>query len=92
MVRVEKGKPGRIIKLILRKREITQTEFADMLGYAGQGALTNKLKGGMPVGDFALMLGMLGYDVMIQDRESGKLVKFEDAEKYFQEQFSEVNT
>ena len=65
-------KSGEVIRTILKEKNITQTEFAKIMGYASQGAVGNKLKQDSTTAVFAEMLDKLGYEVVVQPKTQGK--------------------
>lgn len=65
-------KTGEILKAVLKERGITQTQLAEMMGYASQSAVGNKIKLGCTTNLFVEFMDKLGYEVVVQPKTQGK--------------------
>ena len=65
-------KTGEILKAVLKERGVTQTKLAEMMGYASQSAIGNKVKDGCNTNLFVEFMDKLGYEVVVQPKTQGK--------------------
>lgn len=64
-----------IVKQTLKEKGISQTQLASMLGYTAAAGVTNRLCASskdMSCALFAKMLDVIGYEVVVQPKTSGK--------------------
>lgn len=60
------------IKAAMSNRKVTQTLFAEMMGYSSQGAVGNRLNSNISCDLMIQMLDKLGYEVVVQPKTQGK--------------------
>lgn len=65
-----------VIRRVMKAKGVTQEELRKMCGYTSQGVISNLLNRSksMRVDILVRMLDLMGYDVMVFDRESGEKI------------------
>lgn len=70
-----------ILKAAMRERGMTQIMLADKMGIRQNSLSGNLSRDRMSLGTFGKVLNILGYDVVILDRESGEIAWKLEVEK-----------
>lgn len=60
------------IKTALSDKKVTQSKLAEMMGYASQAAIGNRLNSNISCELLIQMLDKLGYEVVVQPKTQGK--------------------
>lgn len=70
MPRAQNTSINQIIKHAMEQRHISQIKLAQMLGYKTQSGISERLRGDLRVKTAVKVLDILGYDMIISDRNN----------------------